>query len=91
MECGGHRINNFINFRKGSIVLCSESPNFVILFKAVQFNSIHVNAVLKSIFNLGDQILKANMKHQRLYNTSNATDDRVSIVGIKFAVQNMNG
>ena len=58
---------------------------------AVQFDSIHVNAVLKSIFNLVDHILKANMKHQRLYNTSNAIDDRVSIVGIKFAVQNMNG
>ena len=63
----------------------------MILFKAVQFNSIHVNAVLKSIFDLGDQILKANMKHQRLYNTSNAIDDRVSIVGIKFAFQNMSG
>ena len=88
MECGRHRINNSINLEW--IVLCSESLNFVILFKAVQFNSIHVNAVLKSIFNLGDQILKANMKHQRLYNTSNAIDDRVSIVGIKFAVQNRN-
>ena len=63
----------------------------MILFKAVQFNSTNLNAVLKSIFNLGDHILKANMKHQRLYNTSNATDDRVSIVGIKVAVQNMNG
>ena len=72
-------------------MLCSESLNFVILFKPVQFNSTHVNAVLKSIFNLGDQILKANMKHQRLYNTANAIDDRVSIVSIKFAVQNMNG
>ena len=75
----------------GRIVLCSESLNFVILFKAVQFNSIHVNAVLKSIFDLGDRILKVNMKHQRLHNTSNAIDGRVSIVGIKFAVQNMNG
>ena len=71
-------------------MLLSESLNFVILFKAVQFNSIHVNAVLKSIFDLGDQILKAYMKHERLYNTSNAIDDRVSIVSIKFAVQNMN-
>ena len=63
----------------------------MILFKAVQFNSIHVNAVHESIFNLGDQILKANMKHQRLYNTSNAKDDKVSIVSIKFAVQSING
>ena len=70
-------------YQKG-IVLCSESLNFVILFRVVQFNSIHVNAVHKSI-------LKASMKHQRLYNTSNAIDDRVSIVSIKFAVQNMNG
>ena len=77
-------------YQKG-IVLCSESLNFVILFTVVQFNSIHVNAVHESIFNLGDQILRANMKHQRLYNTSNAKDDKVSIVSIKFAVQNMNG
>ena len=71
-------------------MLCSESLNLIILFRAAQFNSTHINAVLKSIFSLGDQ-KKANMKHQRLYNTTNAIDDRLSIVGIKFAVQNMNG